>query len=290
VLWSYIIDKLFGEFSFVSFYKHPVIFMGIFIKWFENNFYKDTIFRGGLLTFSLVCIVICLIYIVLLFVKNLFLLALIGSITLASNMLYNSVKKLLDDPDTIKYLVSRDTKDISLSDKYKAGIETYAENLSDGVVAPLFYMVLFGLYGAFIYKAINTLDSMVGYRTKKYENFGKISAIIDDILNYIPSRITALIIAILFLNKKALFGFYSYGKLHLSPNAGMPISALALSLDISLGGDTSYFGKLTKKPYFGDGTKVILKYHLQNALRLQNRFDIFILLTIMILIVSYNMV
>ena len=108
-------------------------------------------------------------------------------------------------------LVSRDTTTLSNSDVNKAAIETYAENLSDGVIAPLFYLLCFGLVGAFVYKAINTLDSMVGYRNTRYEKFGKFSARVDDVANYIPSRITALIIALLFF-KKAFWQFHKYGK------------------------------------------------------------------------------
>jgi adenosylcobinamide-phosphate synthase len=257
--------------------------MGDYIKWFEKKFYKDTVFIGSILTLSLITITFLLVFIFDYFVDNLLIQAIIASSGIASNMLYKSVKDIANNPDNIKYLVSRDTKDLSDSDKYKAGIETYAENLSDGVVAPLFYLVCFGLYGLFIYKAVNTLDSMVGYRTKRYENYGKFSAILDDILNYIPSRITAIIIAILFGSFNALFNFARFGKLHKSPNAGYPISAMAISLDIPLGGDTSYFGKIIKKPYFSNGSKPIDKQILLKAVSLQIRFDIFIILLLFLL-------
>ena len=164
-------------------------------------------------------------------------------------------------------LVSRDTEHMSESDIYKAAIETYAENLSDGVIAPLFYLLLFNLPGIILYKTVNTMDSMVGYRNKRYENYGKAAAIFDDIVNYIPSRITALLI-MLISNQKEIFGFYEYGKKHDSPNAGHPITAMALALDIKLGGDTHYFGKLKKKPYFGVGREIITDNDVQNALNL----------------------
>ncbi|HIP11605.1 MAG TPA: cobalamin biosynthesis protein, partial [Arcobacter sp.] len=160
-LFSYIIDRIFGEFKYI---KHPVMFMGDFIKYFENKFYKDDVFRGGILTISLLSIVFLMVGTLVYFIDNTFILAIIGSTTIASKMLYASIKDIIENPSNIKYLVSRDTKDLSSSDINKASIETYAENLSDGVIAPLFYMLLFGLLGAFIYKAINTLDSMVGYR------------------------------------------------------------------------------------------------------------------------------
>jgi len=259
--------------------------MGDFIKWFENIFYKDTIFRGGILTISLLLIVFIIIFILEYFVDNTFILGLIASTTIASKMLYTSVKDIMSNPSHIKYLVSRDTKNLSSSDINKAAIETYGENLSDGVVAPIFYMLLFGLYGAFIYKAINTLDSMVGYRNEKYENFGKVSAILDDIVNHIPSRITAFLISFLMFNSKAYTNIFKYGKLHDSPNAGYPISAIAGVCNISLGGNTSYFGKIKSKPYFGDGEKDINIQHIQKALSFQIRLDIILILILGVLIV-----
>ena len=277
-LLAYIIDKLFGEFNFI---KHPVIFMGDFIKYFENKFYKDSILRGTVLTLSLLCIITIIVY-PLTFLPW-YIQAIIASTGIASHMLYDSVKDIIKNPSNIKYLVSRDTKNLRNSDINKAAIETYGENFSDGVIAPLFYLLLFGLIGLFIYKGVNTLDSMVGYRTKKYENFGKFSARLDDVLNYIPSRITALLIAILMLSKASIYNIFKYGNLHDSPNAGYPISAIAGVCDISLGGDTVYNGILKPKPYFGSGIKTISSNHILKALSFQKRFDIFLILSLVIL-------
>jgi adenosylcobinamide-phosphate synthase len=281
---SYIIDKVFGEFSFIRFYKHPVIFMGEFIKWFEKNFYQNTIFRGSLLTVLLISITCIIIFCISSLIQNIIILSILGSMTIASKMLFKSVKNVIDDPQSIKYLVSRDTHRSKRNDINKAAIETYAENLSDGVIAPLFYMLFFGLYGAFIYKAVNTLDSMIGYRNDRYENFGKFAAKLDDILNYIPSRLTAILIALLFCTLKALSHFYHYGKLHKSPNAGHPISAMALSLNITLGGPTSYFGKIEQKPYFGNGKQTIASNDILRALKFNLRFDIVFLLILGVII------
>ena len=282
---AYIIDRVFGEFDFVTFYKHPVVFMGDYIKWFEKNYYKNSVFQGGLLVITLLAFVIFIVFIIDYFIDNILLLSIIASSGLASKSLYDSVHGVLQNPQTIKYLVSRDTKDLSNSDINKAAIETYAENLSDGVVAPLFYLLLFGLYGLFFYKAINTLDSMVGYRNEKYEKFGKISARVDDILNFIPARLTAIIILILFFKPYLIKQCFYFGKQHESINAGYPISAMALSLDISLGGDTSYFGKIKSKPFFGTGRKDIQKDDITKALSFQKRFDIFVLLFLTLLLV-----
>ena len=274
-LLSYLIDRIFGEFSFI---KHPVIIMGDYIKWFEKKFYKDDVFRGFLLTSTLIILVWLLVGLISSNINNIIILSIIASTTIASKMLYDSVYDIIGNPSHIKYLVSRDTSQLSSSDINKAGVETYAENFSDGVVAPLFYMLLFGLEGAFIYKAINTLDSMVGYRNERYEKFGKFSAKVDDVANYIPARLTALIIGVLMFSKKALLHFYSYGKKHDSPNAGHPISAMALAIGIKLGGDTVYFGKLKKKAFFGEGREDITSNDIRLALKLRNRFDFFILL------------
>jgi len=274
---AYIIDRIFGEFSFV---KHPVIFMGDFIKWFEKHFYQDNIFRGALLTFSLLLLIFAICYPISIMITHPLLLGLLASMGIASKMLYESVKDIMINPENIKYLVSRDTENLSPSDINKAAIETYAENLSDGVIAPLFYLLVFGLVGLFIYKGINTLDSMVGYRNARYEKFGKFSAKLDDIVNFIPSRITAIMISLLFLSTKSYRRFAIY---HDSPNAGYPISAMALSIGVKLGGDTSYFGKVKSKPFFGDGRENISKEDLKQALTLQPRLDIMIVVILGVL-------
>jgi len=283
-LFSYIVDRIFGEFSSV---RHPVVFMGDFIKWYENYFYKDNIFRGVLLTLSLLLSVVFTVFMLdalLSYFLNDWLyfiaLVLLGSTTIASKMLYDSVADIMLNPQNIKYLVSRDTKQLTNSDTNKAAIETYSENLSDGVVAPLLYLLFFGLYGAFIYKAINTLDSMVGYKNNRYINFGKFSAKLDDVANFIPSRVTAVLIAILFRSKKAFMEFYKQGRRHKSPNAGHPIASMALAIGVKLGGDTSYFGKVESKPFFGDGKENIESKDIKKALSLQIYLDI---LTIVVL-------
>lgn len=284
---AYIIDMVFSEFQKLKFLKHPIIFMGEYISWFEKKFYKDSIFRGFLLTTSLIFIVFCIVYLIS-FINNIFIQGLLASFTLSSKMLFDAVKDVVssDELETKRYkismLVSRDTSTLSNSDVNKAAIETYAENLSDGVIAPLFYLLCFGIVGAFVYKAINTLDSMVGYRNAKYEKFGKFSARLDDVANYIPARITALIIAFLFFSKKAFLEFYKYGKKHESFNAGLPISAFALALNVKLGGPTSYFGKIKNKPFFGDGKENIENSDVLKALEFKTRLDIFIIIVLIL--------
>ena len=284
---GYIVDMIFSEFQKLKFLKHPIIFIGDYISWFEKKFYKDSIFRGILLCISLVFIVFCIVYLISL-IDNIFIQGLLASFTISSKMLYDVVKDVVssDEIETKRYkismLVSRDTSTLTNSDVNKAAIETYAENLSDGVIAPLFYLLCFGIVGAFVYKAINTLDSMVGYRNERYEKFGKFSARLDDVVNYIPARITALIIALLFFSKKAFLEFYKYGKKHESFNAGLPISAFALALNVKLGGPTSYFGKIKDKPFFGDGKENIENSDVLKALEFKTRLDVFIIIVLIL--------
>jgi len=272
-LFAYIIDRIFGEFRFI---KHPVIFMGELITFFEKKFYKDSILRGFFLVLFVLAIVSIFAFSISEYLSllptpfSVFLSSFIASIFIAHNMLRESVLGVVDAKDkkhAISMLVSRDTQELSESDIYKAAIETYAENLSDGVVAPMFYLLLFGLPGIILYKAVNTMDSMVGYRNKKYENFGKVAARLDDIANYIPARLTALLI-MLRAKQKNLFSFYPQGKFHDSPNAGHPITAMALALGVQLGGDTSYFGKVKKKAVFGRGKSYIEANDVHTALSL----------------------
>ena len=269
-LLAYFIDKRFGEFSFI---KHPVIVIGEFISFFEKNFYKDSIIRGLFLVVFTLTIVALLATSVTLILQhtigwiNIIVSACIASMFIAHRMLHDAVLNIVEEKDkraAIAMLVSRDTQDLSESDVYKAAIETYAENLSDGVIAPLFYLLFFGLPGIILYKAINTMDSMVGYRNERYEKFGKTAALLDDLANYVPSRLTALLIMLLGKRKK-LFSFYKDGRKHESPNAGHPITAMALVLGIKLGGDTSYFGKIKKKPTFGEGREKITAQDVKNA-------------------------
>jgi len=235
--------------------------------------------RGFWLVFWLLATVLALVTPISL-IDNPWILGIIASTGIAGKMLYTSVSNVLNDPQSIRYLVSRDTENLSESEINKAAIETYAENLSDGVIAPLFYLLVFGLVGLFLYKAINTLDSMVGYRSDKYEKFGKVAARLDDIANYIPSRITALLIVTLFGKLSQLRQTWHYGALHESPNAGYPIAAMALSLDLSLGGATSYFGVIKNKPNFGKGKREITAVDVQRALALQWKLDTLVIIVL----------
>lgn len=156
-------------------------------------------------------------------------------------------------------VVGRDVAELDMKGIIKATAETLSENLSDGIIAPLFYLTLGGLPLGMAYKAVNTLDSMVGYKNERYINFGWASARLDDVLNYIPARITGLLIAvssgILFKSitvfRDSLKTMFRDGKKHPSPNSGYPEASLAGALGLRLGGPSFYNGVLVQKPYIG---------------------------------------
>jgi len=157
----------------------------------------------------------------------------------------------------VSMIVGRDTQNLTSEGVSKAAVETVAENTSDGVIAPLFYILIGGGTLGLIYKTVNTLDSMVGYRNEKYLDFGRASAKLDDILNYLPSRLCALLmIASSFLCrldfKNARRIWKRDRRKHASPNSAQTEAAMAGALDIQLGGDADYFGIRCKKPLLGD--------------------------------------
>jgi len=157
----------------------------------------------------------------------------------------------------VAFLVGRDTSDLSAKDVTRAVFETVAENMSDAVVAPLFYLAILGVPGMVAYKAVNTMDSMIGYKNDRYIRFGCSAARLDDVVNYIPARITALLIilaaAVLRLRwRRAVNIVFRDAHLQPSPNAGYPEAALAGALGVQLGGLNYYFGRPVQKPFLGD--------------------------------------
>ncbi|MFA6137893.1 MAG: adenosylcobinamide-phosphate synthase CbiB [Sulfurimonas sp.] len=292
-LFAYLIDRVFGEFSFFgkTTFKHPIVAIGEMVTYFEDRFYQNSVLRGSFLVSFIVIITATSALIVDHFLHEfhalLYIIAssFVASMFIAHKMLYDSVKGVLtseNKKEAISQLVSRDVQMMSDSDIYKADIETYAENLSDGVIAPLFYLLLFGVVGVVVYKAINTMDSMVGYRNERYEKYGKVAAILDDIANFVPSRITALLIMLL-SKQKNNFSFYEDAKKHDSPNSGYPITAMAQALGLKLGGPTYYFGRLKEKAYFGEGKEEITSKDVERALEFRSKIDLALLITLALL-------
>lgn len=173
----------------------------------------------------------------------------------------------------VSMIVGRDTAVLDRDGIVRAAVETVAENTSDGVTAPLFYMGLGGAVGAFFYKSVNTMDSMIGYKDEKYADIGRFAAKLDDILNYIPSRLTALLMVISAplagLDGGNAFRIWKRDRRnHASPNSAQTESACAGALHLRLAGDAWYFGKLHKKPYIGDDDRPIESCDIRRANRL----------------------
>ena len=173
----------------------------------------------------------------------------------------------------VSMIVGRDTESLDATGITKAAVETVAENTSDGVTAPFFYMALAGAVGGFFYKAANTMDSMVGYRNDTYEDFGRVAAKLDDVLNYLPSRISALcmIAGAFFLSfpgKQAYTIWKRDRRKHASPNSAQTESVCAGALGVQLAGNASYFGVLHEKPYIGDPLREIQPEDIKRANRL----------------------
>jgi adenosylcobinamide-phosphate synthase len=162
----------------------------------------------------------------------------------------------------VSMIVGRDTERLSLEEVNKAAIETVAENLSDAVIAPMFYLALGGIPLAFVYKAANTMDSMIGYKNSRYLRFGRAAARLDDALNFLPARVSGLLIiaasAMLKFNPQDAFRILRRDRFnHASPNSGHPEAACAGALGIALGGSAYYEGKLEEKPLIGENIRPI---------------------------------
>ena len=170
----------------------------------------------------------------------------------------------------VSMIVGRDTQSLDEVGVTKAAVETVAENTSDGIIAPLFYMAIGGPVLMFFYKGVNTMDSMVGYKNEKYLNFGRYAAKLDDILNYIPARISAwLMIAgarvLGFDSKNAVKIFKRDRYNHASPNSAQTEAVMAGALDVQLAGNAYYFGKLCEKPTIGDAIRPVEKKDIPRA-------------------------
>ena len=183
----------------------------------------------------------------------------------------------------VSMIVGRDTAVLDRDGIIRAAVETVAENTSDGVTAPLFYMGLGGAVGAFFYKSVNTMDSMLGYKDEKFADIGRFAAKLDDVLNYIPSRLTALFMVIAApisgLDGRNAFRIWRRDRRnHASPNSAQTESACAGALHLRLAGDAWYFGKLHKKPYIGDDDRPVEPADIRRANKLMYVTSVFMLI------------
>ncbi|MGO1468680.1 MAG: adenosylcobinamide-phosphate synthase CbiB [Tissierella sp.] len=198
-------------------------------------------------------------------------------------------KGIVEARNRLSYIVGRETKDLKKEEILRATIETVAENTSDGVIAPLFFIMIFGAPGGMCYKFVNTMDSMLGYMDKKYKDIGCFPAIVDDVFNYIPARITSILMILSSLGKfdikRGLKIRKRDRKNHKSPNAGYPESTVAGLLGIKLGGDSFYNGLLVKKPTMGDSVEKLDLFHIDLTIKIMYRSEILFLIFYLLLLV-----
>ena len=268
LLIGWILDMLLGDPPYLP---HPIVGFGKMISTGEHRLNKGSHrqLKGGVMAIVYILLIFGVTWVVrhLLYqhVQPLSIAvdALIIFFCLAGTTLIREVRQVfialdrsLDDGRRqVARIVGRDTSALSAQEVRAAALETLAENLSDGVIAPLFWFALLGTPGMLAYKMVNTLDSMIGYRTQRYKEFGCWAAHIDDVANYIPARLTALLM-VLVSGRWSLLGFvWKNGRRHASPNSGYPEAALAGILDCRFGGPHYYFGELIDKPYIGENDR-----------------------------------
>ncbi len=287
---SYLTDIGLGD---PEWFPHPTRGIGKLInqldKWLrgKNSKWKERI-KGAILTVIVVSISICLAYLLLDFSRRLNPLLgaaawiYLGYVALSIKDLRvkgKAVWKELENGSIMEArkqaskIVGRDTEKLSQDKIITAAVESIAENTNDGIIAPLFYLILGGPVLAVAYKAINTLDSMVGYKNKEYYHFGWFSAKTDDAANFIPARISGFLIALSSLIrggefKKSVLMILRDGRKHPSPNSGISEAAMAGALGVRLGGGSFYKGKESIKPYIGEDRRTLEPYLINRALEL----------------------
>ena len=287
VILGWALDLLFGDPHWLW---HPVRLMGKFIRTLENHLYRQEdsdrkkFYKGLLLSVSVIAVTAAVSgLIVFVFWKihpyagalaegvMCYQLIAVKALKDESMKVYRELKNsdIKGARRAVSMIVGRDTDRLDCTGVAKAAVETVAENTSDGVIAPLFYIMLFGAVGGFVYKAINTMDSMLGYKNDRYIYFGRAAARLDDAVNFIPSRIAAVLMIIAsgaagifggssrYNMKNALKIYRRDRRKHASPNSAQTESVCAGALGIELAGDSYYFGKLVKKPFIGDAQRPV---------------------------------
>ncbi|WP_274307232.1 adenosylcobinamide-phosphate synthase CbiB [Solibacillus daqui] len=275
-------------------WKHPVIYIGNMISFFERK-WNHTKFRKvkGLLTVILVVMTTtCAVFFVVLLAMKIHIalwftievafisLALAQkSLKEAAMLVYDALQRgdIKDARHYLSWIVGRDTAHLDEPEIVRGVIETVSENTSDGITAPLFYALLFGSTGAWCYKAINTLDSMVGYKNERYEDFGYFAAKLDDVANILPSRISGFMLLIITKNyssktfRERFKQWLVDAKKHPSPNSGYLEAATAYQLGIRLGGYNRYGQLESFRAYMGEPLFVMGKQHILEALKQMQR-------------------
>lgn len=303
-----IIDFILGDPNWLP---HPIIYIGKLISKIEKKFRdkygnNEKLKRAGGVMVIIVCLVTYFIpYILLRFAlisRPIFhiLNVLIIWTTLAAKSLdkaamevYYSLQK--DDIDDarikLSYIVGRDTTGLSKHEIIRADIETVAENASDGIIAPIFYALIGGAPLAMMYKGVNTMDSMVGYLNEKYKNIGFFPAKVDDVFNFIPARLTGLLMCLCaFVVKGNIIKSFKImirdRKNHKSPNCAYPEAATAGALKIQLGGTNVYFGEVVYKPTIGDNINELTEEHIKKSVKLMYASEVLLVLIMVIVLIS----
>ena len=290
-------DKILGDPARLP---HPVVLFGKIIAKLEKGFNEgaNRVAKGAFVAVSLILLTY-LITETLLFVcgglrwleiavQAILIFYCLAGTTLAREvrMVFEAADRSLDEGRRqVARIVGRDTSELTDKEVRTAALETLAENLSDGVIAPLFWYALLGVPGMMAYKMVNTLDSMIGYRTARYKEFGRWAAKIDDVANYIPARLTAWLM-LLGCGKLNLWGFVGkFGRAHASPNSGYPEAALAGILNCRFGGPHIYFGELIDKPYIGENDREITTADMQTAIKVNQTAEL--LMVVFVLVIKF---
>ncbi len=289
LLLGWILDRILGDPSWLP---HPVVGFGKIISFFEHllNIGKDRKVKGAVMAISLVLFVFMICRGILSLLSPFPIVKIIVETIgvfycLAGTTLSREVKMVFKAcgegikaaRKQIARIVGRDTASLDEQEIKTAALETLAENLSDGVIAPMFWYLLLGLPGMMAYKMVNTLDSMIGYKSERYKDFGCFAAKMDDVANYIPARLTSFLMVISTF-RLSLFRFVrKYGCCHASPNSGYPEAALAGILDCRFGGTHDYFGEAVYKPYIGSNPKLLTDSDLRISLRVCLRAELLML-------------
>ena len=292
LLLGWLLDWLFGDPVCLP---HPIVWFGKAIAWCEHRLNQGSYrkAKGGMTAVALIAATYAIGFLInsqLSIINFLIVFYCLAGTTLIREVreVFLALDRSLDaGRKQVARIVGRDTSELSAQEVRTAALETLAENLSDGVIAPLFWFALLGTPGMLAYKMVNTLDSMIGYKTERYRDFGCWAAHIDDIANYIPARLTALLM-VLAAGKPQLATFvWKNGRKHASPNSGYPEAALAGILDCRFGGPHHYFGQLFDKPYIGSNDRPLTTADMRTAIRVNRTAEILmVLLTIAVCLLS----
>ena len=285
LLIGWFLDLLLGDPAWLP---HPVVGFGKVIAFGEHHLNRDKYrkAKGAIMAIVLIAATYAVGLIInckLSIINFLIVFYCLAGTTLIREVraVFHALDRSLDEGrKQVAHIVGRDTSELSAQEVRTAALETLAENLSDGVIAPLFWFAVLGVPGILAYKMVNTLDSMIGYKTDRYRDFGCWAAHIDDIANYIPARLTALLMVIA-AGKPQLTRFvWQNGRNHASPNSGYPEAALAGILDCRFGGPHYYFGELFDKPYIGENERPLTTTDMQTAIRVNRITEILMMIVV----------